>query len=232
MAIGVIVGVLIGGLVLVGGGITAAVVLLADDDDSEPQWSSTGNVTVQTDIQSGEFLVDGSSRGTVVPGQVFRIERGAHTFNIREAGSVTASGTLTVTAGQEHTLTLNRTSQPVPLPINPLGNDVMIPGQVQNLTGELRPTDPQLPSGKYYDSYTFQWAAGSRIRIEMNSTDLDTYLTLRYPSGREETNDDREPGNFNAMIDTTVTETGTYQLTATTFSSNQTGDYTLIVHSP
>ncbi len=225
MAMGLIAGVLIGGLVLVGGGIAVAVVLLGGEEDSGSGYSSTGNVTIQSDISSGELTVDGSSRGTVTPGQVLRIRPGAHQFQLREGGAVVASGTLTVTAGQSHTLTLNRSA------VSPAGN-TMLPGNIQTFNGELRPTDSQYPNGKYYDTYHFTWTSGSRIQINLDSSDVDTYLTLRSPGGVEQSNDDRPGGGLNSGLDVILSESGQFTVECSTFSANSTGAYTLTVRAP
>jgi len=229
VAMGLIAGVLIGGIVLVGGGIAAAAFLLSGDDDSETGgYSSTGNVTLQTNIASSQLTVDGSSRGSVTPGQTLRIRPGAHQFQLLEGGAVVANGTLTVTAGQDHTLTLNRTAA-APGPGTAGG---MLPGNAQRFNGELRPTDTQEPGGKYYDTFHFNWTSGSRVRIEMDSTDLDTYLTLRSPGGVVQTNDDRPGGALNSGLDLILAETGQFTVECSTFSPNQTGAYTLSIWAP
>ncbi|MEZ4340593.1 MAG: hypothetical protein R3B82_28565 [Sandaracinaceae bacterium] len=229
MAIGVVAAVLVGGLVLVGGGIAGAVMLLSDDDGGEEQgWSSTGNVTVATDIASAELFIDNSSRGVVSNGQTLRIERGAHRFELRENGAVVANGTLTVQSGQQHTITLNRTVQ-APPPNDP---NAMIPGNVQTFTGELRPGDSQGQDMKYFDTYTFTWNTGVRVRLDLDSSDMDTYLVIRSPTGVERSNDDRGDGTLNSTLDLTLAETGQYTVTCTTFAANATGDYTLTVRGP
>ena len=119
---------------------------------------------------------------------------------------------------------------------NGIPNNGIPPGPplntVQVFTGQLRPTDTRLPDGKYADTSYYQWVSGTRIRIEADSNDFDTYLMMRTPSGRQMTNDDREPGNLNAAIDTTLTESGRYEVIVTSFSPNQTGDYTLTLRTP
>jgi len=174
-----------------------------------------------------------------VPGQQFRLRRGSHQLEIRERGATVATGAVSVTAGQEQTVTLNRTAQPPPPPPTPTppptpqpNDQMMMPGNVQTFTGALQAGDGQLTSGEYADSYFFEWTAGGRVRLEADSTDFDTYLILKSPSGAQQDNDDREPGNFNAAIDATLQETGRWQVMVTSFSSGETGNYTLTVRGP
>ena len=230
LALGIIAGVLALGLLVVGGGILiAAVALSSGDDEDQPAWSSTGNVTLRTDVPAGVLTVDGSSRGMVANGQTLRIRPGAHAFQLREGGAVVASGTLTVSAGQEHTLTLNRTAAP---PQNRGLQNQGLPPNAQTFRGELRPGDSQDPSGKFFDTYSFNWTAGTRVVVLLDSADLDTYLTVRSPSGIEQTNDDRPGGGLNSGLDLSLRESGVFTVECSTFSPNSTGDYTLTVHGP
>jgi serine/threonine-protein kinase len=233
LAVGVIAAVLIGGLVIVGGGIAAAAFLLSDDGD-DPNNQSTvsyGTVAIQTNVQTGELMVDGSSRGPVVPNQQVRMHHGTHSVEIREGGVTVATGSITVVQGSQHTLTLNRTVAPN-VPSTNIPTNVMVPGNVQTFNGSLRRGDEQLQTGEYADSYFFQWTAGTTVVIQMDSTDFDTYLILKAPSGAQQDNDDREPGNLNAGITATLNETGRWQVMATSFSSGTTGDYTVTVRGP
>ncbi|HJL13998.1 MAG TPA: PPC domain-containing protein, partial [Sandaracinaceae bacterium LLY-WYZ-13_1] len=228
LAIGIVAAVLLGGVVLVGGGIAGAIFLLdQESDDGGTQAGSIGTVRIQTDVAAGELFVDGTSRGPVVPGQVFRLSRGSHDLEIRERGAVVATSRVVITPNQEQAVAMNRTAQPPPS-----GGQAMMPGNVQTFTGALRPGDETLRSGEYADSYYFEWTAGTQIRLEADSNDFDTYLILKAPSGAQRDNDDREPGNLNAAMDATIQETGRWQVMVTSFSSGETGDYTLTVRGP
>ncbi|MGE0788473.1 MAG: protein kinase [Sandaracinaceae bacterium] len=244
IALPLIAAVLIGGIFIIGAGITISVLVFANDDGggSDQPVGSIGSVRVQTDVSAGELFVDGSTHGAIVPGQTFRLHHGQHHLEIHEAGMTVASADVNITANQESSVTMNRTT-PVPPPDNGntgnggLTNDygtgtTMVPGNVRTMTGQLRPGDQQLQSGEYYDTYDFQWTAGTVVRLELDATDFDTYLILKAPSGVQLDNDDRFSGNLNAGIQTTLNETGTWQVLCTSFSAGQTGDYTLTVHAP
>ena len=234
LAVGLIAAVLIGGLVVVGGGIAAAAYFLSGDDSNNQASVSYGTVTIQTDVQTGELMVDGSSRGPVVPNQQVRMHHGTHSVEIREGGVAVATGSVTVAQGGQYSLTLNRTVAAIPNIANPNvpTANVLLPGNAQTFTGSLRNGDSQLQSGEYADSYFFEWTAGSTVVLQMDSTDFDTYLILKAPSGAQQDNDDREPGSLNAGITATLNETGRWQVMATSFSSGMTGDYTLTVRGP
>ncbi len=235
LAIGVIAVVLIIGVVVVGGGIAAAVMLGGDDEDETPR---NGTVQIQTDVPMSELYVDNVSQGTLVPNQEVQLRRGTHQLELREAGQVVASSSVTLNAGQRQTLVMNRTlaqntiPQPNQFPINnnlPVNN---VPGNVRTLTGQLRPGDATLRSGEYADTHYFDWQAGAVIQVDMVSTDFDTYLILKAPSGQQWDNDDRPGNGLNAGITHTLTESGRWQILATSLSPGMTGDYTLTVRAP
>jgi len=220
MAMGVVAALLLGGLVVVGGGIVGLVMMMSGDDEDP-----SGRVQISTNT-TGDLFIDNRPRGAATHGRTLDVSPGSHTFQIRENNVVVAQGTVQVQEDANQTVTLARQQQQAG------GGGSMMPGNRQTLNGQLRPGDSQGPDGKYYDTYTFNWTAGSRVVIDMDSNDLDTYLRLRMPSGREIYNDDRPGGGLNSRIDTQLTESGVYTLYATTFSANVTGDYTITLHGP
>lgn len=221
---GLVVAVLVGGLLVVGGGIAVAVMLLDGDEPTTPV-VSYANVRIQTNVPAGELFVNGSSRGPVVPNQLFRIERGSHRVEIRENGTTVATAHFVAIAGQNQTLVLNRSATPI-------DSNPMLPGNVQTLTGELRPGDMTRAHGEYADSYYFDWVAGTTVRIELDSTDFDTELIVTSPSGVEHQNDDRPGGGLNSGLTLTIGETGRWHVQCSSWQSQATGTYTLRVHSP
>lgn len=223
--VGLLIAVVLGGLVLVGGGIAVAVVVLSDEPAPRPAPVTAANVRIETNVATGELFVDGTSRGTVVPNQQFRIERGQHTIEIRENGLTVASGVIDVVAGQDQTVTLNRAA--------PIENaNVMQPGRVQTFTGQLRRGDTVRPTNQYADSHYFDWVAGQTVRVELDSDDVDTYLIVTAPSGIAQHNDDRPDGTLNSALTIQVNETGRWHVQASTYGPYSTGDYTLRVHGP
>jgi serine protease Do len=58
----------------------------------------------------------------------------------------------------------------------------------QTINASLSTADCRFPDGTYYDEYTFTANSGQQIRIEMSSTDFDTYLFLFSPSDLNQPN--------------------------------------------
>lgn len=78
--------------------------------------------------------------------------------------------------------------------------------------------------------YEFEGEAGDLISVQMNSEDFDSYLTLSDDNG-ELTSDDDGAGSLNALISSfLLPETGTYYIRASSFSSDSSGDYDLILN--
>lgn len=98
--------------------------------------------------------------------------------------------------------------------------------------GELAAGDSQLPSGEWVDEHTFEWQAGQAIHIEARSTDFDTYLIVRPPSGSQQDNDDGPGGGTNAAIEYVASSTGSYRVQVTSYRPGETGSYDLVLGSP
>lgn len=96
------------------------------------------------------------------------------------------------------------------------------------VTGELRPGDAQLRSGEYVDTYSFRFAAGSRIHIEAQSDDFDTYLIVRSPDGQQFDLDDGLDG-VDAVGDLTVGTGGDWTVMVTSYRPGETGRYRLTI---
>ncbi|MCM3900678.1 MAG: M12 family metallo-peptidase [Pyrinomonadaceae bacterium] len=113
----------------------------------------------------------------------------------------------------------------------------------QTINGALSisdcPSSQRAPS--FADQYSFSASAGTQVRIEMTSTatpTLDTYLYLIGPTGAVVTENDDidfDTGNINSRIPLngffTLPATGTYVIEATSFDTNETGTYTLLLTS-
>ncbi len=98
------------------------------------------------------------------------------------------------------------------------------------INGSLQDGDGRLASGEFTDSYRFTARRGERVRIEMSSDKLDTYLMLRRPDGSQDANDDTEEGgqsSTNSRIDTVLAEDGEYVISATTYRPGESGAYRL-----
>lgn len=105
----------------------------------------------------------------------------------------------------------------------------------QVVNGSLAEGDPIRKNGSFVNLYQFQGRAGQQVVIEMTSQKINSFLSLyqmRESSEGQELkkiaeNDDREPGDFNAQIATSLPEDGVYLIVATSQERGETGNYTL-----
>ncbi len=98
----------------------------------------------------------------------------------------------------------------------------------QRVTGAIAASDPSLPSGESADVYTFTGQPGHEVSIEMESTELDSYVMVFGPQGEMWENDD-SGGGLNASVTVPVPSQGTYRVVATTYRAGMTGAYELKV---
>ena len=84
-----------------------------------------------------------------------------------------------------------------------------------------------------YDEWTIELGAGDRLEVEMlrldNRDDLDPYLIILGPDGRQVASDDDGAGNLNSRIDMTIEETGMYTIEARPLSDFGFGGYELLI---
>ncbi|MBE9042672.1 DVUA0089 family protein [Oscillatoriales cyanobacterium LEGE 11467] len=96
------------------------------------------------------------------------------------------------------------------------------------IDGTLDLGDNVLPmDNSFFDTYTFEGSAGDRISIEMQSGEIDPYLILLAPGGRELAQDDDSGGGTNAQIVVQLPESGTYTLIANSYAGDESGAYRL-----
>lgn len=120
---------------------------------------------------------------------------------------------------------------PVPPQQNQQANPNPSPSGTQTLTASLQEGDEVLPNNSYFDVYTFKGQAGEKVTIEMNSEQIDPSLRLilltepKKPKLLQQ-NDDISPTNFNAKLNATLPENGTYLIMAHTFEPGESGEYT------
>ena len=81
-------------------------------------------------------------------------------------------------------------------------------------------------SGCFADLYEFSLSKSQALVITLDSIDFDAFLRVLDSSGSEVTIDDDDGAGMNSRISRTF-EAGTYRIEATTFSSDEKGDYTL-----
>lgn len=101
-------------------------------------------------------------------------------------------------------------------------------GGSDTVTARLSSRDQQLSLGEYYHVYSFNGRRGDRIRIRMESPDVDSYLVLEGPEGDwGNQNDDADDTSLDSELALTLSQTGTYLIYATTYGGEETGSYTL-----
>jgi tetratricopeptide (TPR) repeat protein len=89
---------------------------------------------------------------------------------------------------------------------------------------------PPARSGKNEVIHPFAMQAGKTYVIDMESFDFDAYLIVLGPSGKEVGRDDDGGGGLNARLTLRPTDSGTYQIVATSFTMGDVqGVYTLLI---
>lgn len=112
----------------------------------------------------------------------------------------------------------------------PAGVHARLIDQGQSVTGMLVQSDPTRLTGENVDYYRFNGRQGERLTFELESDQIDTYLTLYLPDGRSEANDDRRGiEDTNSSLAITLPTNGTYTLAASSFARGESGDYTVRV---
>jgi len=98
----------------------------------------------------------------------------------------------------------------------------------QTVQGDLSATDCLLPSdSSYVDYWQFQGSAGDVVVIDLSSSDFDTYLGLQDGSGAVAAQNDDFGNSTNSHVAFTLTNTGTWVISATSLFPQITGTYTL-----
>ncbi|MBX3252035.1 MAG: serine/threonine protein kinase [Myxococcales bacterium] len=217
------VAILIGGAVAVGFVVMRGVATelppeVADGPTSTGPVSAGGavTITITTPDGGGELVVDGVSQGPIATGSTVSLAPGARTLVLRRGGSPFATQQVQVVAGQPMTVDLSRAT-------------TASGGPEDIRRGRLGPGSATLSSGEFQDAYTFQWTAGQRVHLEARSTEFDTYLIVKPPSGDQMDNDDMVPGNTNAGLDVDVQQTGTWQVIVTSYRAGEVGSYELVI---
>lgn len=95
--------------------------------------------------------------------------------------------------------------------------------------GTLAAGDDTLRSGEFVDAYTFEGVPGQRATIDVGSQDFDTYLIVVPPRGQRRENDDVEGKPRHSVVETDITEAGTYKVWVTSYQRNERGSYELSI---
>jgi hypothetical protein len=96
--------------------------------------------------------------------------------------------------------------------------------------GRLEDGDMTISTGEYADGYEIQGRPGQEVRIDLQSSEFDAYLFLIPPGNGSPIENDEAPGQpDHAVIETTLSELGTYVVAVTSFKPGETGAYTLTI---
>ncbi len=98
-------------------------------------------------------------------------------------------------------------------------------GQVIN--GELAEGDSALDRGEFIDLHTVEGRPGQTLRVDLRSSEFDTYLIVRSPTGEQFDNDDFEGQRDRSVLDVAMTEAGSYVIGVTSYDPGETGRYEL-----
>jgi hypothetical protein len=97
-------------------------------------------------------------------------------------------------------------------------------------SGNLEPGDETLTSGELVDTYDFEGSPGQHVSIDLRSSAFDTYLILRDPAGEQTENDDADDGGVgHSVIESELTEAGTYRVLVTSYETGESGPYQLSI---
>jgi len=97
----------------------------------------------------------------------------------------------------------------------------------QAIEGELRDGESALVNEKWENTYWFTGEIDDTLRIDLSSSDFDTYLRLITPSGELIENDDFEGSISASSISLTLRESGRYRVVVTSYGTNDAGPYAL-----
>ena len=99
------------------------------------------------------------------------------------------------------------------------------------VNGELTEKDDKdkIRTQCYCKTYTYKMVKGRTYQIDMKSKDLDSYLRLENPKGKQVAEDDDSGDDLDARIIYKAEETGNFKIIATTFDGGATGKFTLTV---
>jgi hypothetical protein len=97
----------------------------------------------------------------------------------------------------------------------------------QTVSGSLATSDCALNDGSYADFYEFTGTNGQDVTATMRSTSVDSYLALLDPSDNDVQENDNGAGGNDARITYHLNSSGQWAIAAGSYSSGETGPYTL-----
>ena len=115
-------------------------------------------------------------------------------------------------------------------PSNPVPPGVVAKeiARAESVSGMLVRSDPIRLTGENVDYYRFTGQQGERLTFDLESDQIDTFLTLYLPDGGSETNDDISgAGDTNSRLSITLPTDGVYTLAASSFARGESGAYSV-----
>ncbi|MBW4494366.1 MAG: trypsin-like peptidase domain-containing protein [Oscillatoria princeps RMCB-10] len=98
----------------------------------------------------------------------------------------------------------------------------------QPVAGKLGPGSLTLRAdSSFFDIYTFEGRAGQRVTLEMTSREIDPFLILLNPRGRDVAQDNDGGGGSSARIVATLPASGRYTVIANSSQAGESGAYSL-----
>ncbi|RZJ35204.1 MAG: peptidase, partial [Brevundimonas sp.] len=139
-------------------------------------------------------------------------------FSLPETGAyVIQAGALRAGGAGAYSVTLSEGPPPIEAQAIGFGDTVR---------GELTEQDPTNLEGSHADAYRFTGREGQRVRIDLTSSQFDTYLELFDENQTSlATDDDGGPEGTNSRLIFTLPRDGAYVFEARAFSSSSTGAY-------
>jgi Bacterial pre-peptidase C-terminal domain len=101
----------------------------------------------------------------------------------------------------------------------------------QAMTSQLTSASPVNSDGRRYALWTFSGSAGQFVQIDMQSSEIDSYLILQDQYGNQLQFNDDGGGGLNSRLTYTLPYTGAYRIMAMSFRTSGviTGTYTLSI---
>lgn len=84
-------------------------------------------------------------------------------------------------------------------------------------------------TGEFYHIYDYEFTKGERVVIALTSTEFDTFLYAKTPSGEYFVNDDYENQSSLSRIDFVAPEDGNYEVYVTTHDVGEVGYYEMVI---
>ncbi|HNG32164.1 MAG TPA: BACON domain-containing carbohydrate-binding protein [Blastocatellia bacterium] len=188
----------------------------------------TGSLTVTADAGCTWTAMSSATSWLTLTGTTSGNSTGTVTYSVAaNTGSAARQATINVNGNLFKVEQRGTGSACIPTAITP----------GQTINGDLSSNDCVSPSraffGTHYaDRYTFSGTSGQRIAIAQNSTAIDSYVFLIGPDGAILYTDDDGGGARNSRIPSgsgfyRLPASGVYTIEATSYSSNQAGNYSL-----